>query len=331
MNTGENPRAAAGPQPVQAVRRLDFLLFTIPPAVVLVVMNLLYDRLVADIGGDRALADRYQLVSSEVAPALAHGRFEWMTHLLGSALIYAALALLAVRIMTRQVRGATLFVVMALFMLLAGGWAYSSMITRPFHPATEFLFTVTREVALARYDRAFALDALLAAELLYAMALMLTILMIFAGASVLCRPYPLRPDTPQELAEKRSDLKVIVIASSLLLTLLANTVGTWLRWPAEFVLGADEIGSPFGTAEEIRSTANGLQVFFGTGYTLTLAAFSIPAVVALSRRVKAVTPPPPEDSPLFGQHVFSRSEFAALLSIAAPAITTLIGGSLPSF
>ena len=321
-------------------RRYAFLLFALPPVAVLLTQNLIFDAFVAGLAQDLAkLPDRYTLLPfpKEVRTALSHGRFEWMTRLLASLVLYAGIAVLAMRVMDRQLRTGVFFGASAVWMIAGLAWAGVSIIARPLQPSVEFLFVNTRALALSRYDSDFAAEAMRATEMVYAFALLLTALMVVAAASVLSRPDEARLDTAEELTAKRHDLKVAVATASLLLTLIATTLGSWLAWPVNFVLAQDKLEppTPFGSAEELKSMADGLQIYFGTGYSLTLLAFTVPAVIALSRRVKETEKAAADaakgagsaEEPVLGQQIFSKSEIAALLTVAGPIVTVLIGST----
>ena len=109
-----------------------------------------------------------------------------------------------------------------------------------------------------------------------------------------------------------------------------------MAWPTHFAPTAKELGSFSGSAEEFRAYASGLRLYFGTGYSLALISFAIPAVIALpAPKGKAGAGKPEGEgrkdegtNEFLQQFVFSKAELGMLVSVLSPFLTTLAGAAI---
>lgn len=338
-------------QATTGLRSILFLRFALAPLAILLVMNSVLDIYVADVGGmagrrvgiaqiyDRPAAPAVPVAqpasggpsrphaapapAAPAAPAIGSGRFEWMAFHLAALILYPAIGLISLLLMYRHLawrRFWPLTVTTAAFGIY---WTLKA-VGNPdrLGTATGLLLSPTRVHALSHYDPAFRESAWTGVLINYGSALIVTIFVVIAAASVLHGIDRRRRLSLRRLESKRRDLRLVLVVASVLMTFIAFYVGEWLAWPAR-------LGDP--AAEEFRSVARGLRVFFGTGYTLALLGFAIPAVIALSRaiqRAKEAGPQREDDHEFLHQLVFSRDEATMLLSVLAPFLTTIIGAAV---
>lgn len=294
---------------------------------------------------EQAIAERRKLDPKKAAAprrpavAIAEGRFEWMTfHLLGLILL-PAVAAASIYVMARNLRPWS-FGVTVLVTLAAGiGWAIQA-VGRPDSLGfdTASLLVPTKLHALSQFDAAFAASAWQSILWDYGATLAVTVLVVVAASAVLADVGGTKPPERQRINAKRRDLKLIIFAASMLMTFAALYVGEWLAWPARFAPSADSAGSYRGSAEEFRAVASGLRLYFGTGYTLALIAFALPAVLALPRAEPVTGAAGPDVGPgsaaqdengdIVSQSVFSKAELGMLLSVLTPFVSTLAGAAL---
>jgi hypothetical protein len=306
--------------------------------------------------------------SSATAPpvfaAIAQGRFEWMAFHLWALILFSAATAVASYCMWRNLKRWRFFITLACTLTAGVGWAFYSLgDPNALRFDTASLLSPTMNEALPHYDLAFQQTATGGVLLDYGFGLAVTALIVVAAASVMADVgFGQVPDA-EELSKKRRDLKLIMFTASLFLTFVALYLGQWLAWPAHFAADAKTLGSYRGSAEEFRDVASGLRLYFGTGYTLALVAFAVPAVFALSapvarrrKRSANATDAGGGDQAgrgevgtegegsaaadaashavddghggYFGQEVFSKTELAMLMSMLTPFLTTLAGAAL---
>ncbi|HEV2746593.1 MAG TPA: hypothetical protein VGW34_04755 [Allosphingosinicella sp.] len=209
--------------------------------------------------------------------AVAAGRFEWMTFHMAAMVIFPGIAFVALLVIYRNLGGLRAKAVIAAAVTGGALWALSSVgDPAEFRMDTASLLLPTRAHALAHYDAAFAQLAWAGVRLDYGGGLFVTVLVVVAAASVLADTGALVMGQAERLEAKRRDLKLIIAAGALLLTFLAVYVGEWLAWPARLIPPEHK-----ALGAEIRSMASGLRLYFGTGYSLALLAFAVPAVLQL--------------------------------------------------
>ena len=268
------------------------------------------------------------------AVAIGEGRFQWMTfHLLGLILL-PAVAAASFYVMRRNLGPGSFAATASVTLAVGIGWAISS-VGRPETLAydTASLLLPTKIHALSQFDADFAASAWRSVLWDYGATLAVTVLVVVAASTVLSGVGRKSVLDRPSLDSKRRDLKLIIFAASMLMTFTALYVGEWLAWPARFAPAADSAGSFRGSAEEFRAVASGLRLYFGTGYTLALIAFAVPAVLALPREIAtaagpgAAASPAGEDGDLISQSVFSKAELGMLLSVLTPFVSTLIGAA----
>ena len=287
-------------------------------------------------------AVRAQVQETEpVQVAISQGRFQWMTFHLVGMILFPAVALVAIVLIWRNLawRGAILVSVTG----VGGGlwWANDSVWSDTVRMDTASLLLPTKLHALVHYDAAFQESAWAGTKMDYGLGLAVTVLLVVAAASVVAEKPKSGPKGDAERRRKRGDLKLAIAAGATLLTFLAFYVGEWLAWPAQFAANDPTTRGP----DEFKAVASGLRLYFGTGYTLALLAFAIPAVLALPHQVsadggKAVegTPKKPKTGQaqepeeglggrLYG-FLFSKDEMAMVVSVLTPFLTTLAGAAL---
>jgi hypothetical protein len=280
--------------------------------------------------------------------AVAQGRFEWMTFHLFALILFPAIALVSLGLMWRHLGRLRFAITAGASIALGFGWAaYSVWRKGDLAYDTASLLVPTRLYALSNFDRSFQESAWHDVRLDYGAGLIVTVLICFAASSVLADVGRRRRLTRARILAKRRGLKLAIAAASVLMTFLAFYLGEWLAWPARFALPANELGSYSGSAEEFRAYASGLRLYFGTGYTLALIGFAVPAVLSLpapkARKAQPAKPPasaepPPFPEPppaedeepedLLKQFVFSRAELGMLVSVLTPFVTTLASAAI---
>jgi hypothetical protein len=279
--------------------------------------------------------------------AIAKGRFHWMTFHLVATVLFVVIAAAAVLVIGRNLGG-----LRGWFMIAAGavggfGWAFYSLgDPTELRMDTASLLVPTRLHALSRFDAPFQELAWNGVRWDYGGGLAVTILVVVAAASILADSGGHAKLSRPQIEAKRRDLKLIIALAAILMTFLALYVGEWLAWPAYFAPAADVRGS----REEFREVATGLRLYFGTGYSLALIVFAVPAVLALPRGAPEPGPAPPptrgrrpaptaerddgqgpEKSSAegyFQQFVFSKDELSMLISVMTPFLATVAGGAL---
>lgn len=269
-----------------------------------------------------------------VGGALTNGRFEWMTFHFGVQVLYPVMALIAFYILcvnlgrwsipALSVAGLMTWYTISIMMPGDGGVSSQSA------P----LLLPTKTHALPHYDPDFQALAWEGMLLDYHFVIILIFLFPIAGAATLFGTGPGEMVAPQALHRKRLHLKVIIVAASFVLSFNTLYWAEWVAWPAHF-LPATQGTATAGTAEEFRSYATGLRLYFGASYTLALFAFAIPAVLALSwRRSEDIAGRPrrrgrsEEGQAYLGQVVFTRAELATVLSAVGPIVSAVIADAV---
>jgi hypothetical protein len=356
------------------------ILFAAPGLAVLIVMNLYWSSHIANIGcigvgqdyhleklfvkGEReakagctfsgrvhsaseritgtALGNPGGNLRSETPPAvaIADGRFQWMTFHLIAAVLYVAIALVAVTVMHRNLgRGLRAWLTVGAAAALGLGWWWRAL-GQPngLMMETASLLVPTRIHALRHYDASFRDLAWQGVQLDYGGGLAVTILIIIAGASILAETGPGTDRSAATIAAKRRDLKLTVATAAALMTFLAFYVGEWLAWPARFAPS----GAVRGSREEFEAIAAGLRLYFGAGYSLALVAAATPAILMLPKPGRTAAPEKGtgpaavkpnaaaghDEEGYFYQFVFTKDEVSLLLSVMTPFLATLAGGAL---
>ena len=313
---------------------LYVLRFAVPPLAALFLMNGLLDFFIFDIGNisteSAQLHERFKTLPKNMV-ALSEGRFRFMTFFLVASVLYPGFILFNIWIIWRNIKSYWAIAVVLSVALASALWIFSSLIAPDKPTSTTLLFTITEKLALSRYDLSFATRALLGAKVHFAMALVGVLMAILAGCFILRDMTADRILLKNEIESKRRDLKMILFIASVFLTFIAIYVSEWIAWPATFVeaRGANSKLTSTGFAEEVRSLASGLRLYFGTGYSLILLAFAVPAINVFSRYLERhnMEINAPEGTFLL-QRVFTREEFGIIASIAAPLAVPFLSSAL---
>ncbi len=322
------------PESKNIMGNFAFLRFAIFPLLVLFTMNGMLDLFIQDIGkigtSEATLSTRYQITQSTLV-TLSEGRFRFMTFFFVATFLYPGFAFLSLYLIKKYTRSLLFLVILGIGIAASALWIYYSLIEIPMPKSTELLFSITRDIALSRYDSSFATYALMGARIHFALALIATFLAVLAGCCVMIDIDARHSLTYEKFSQKRGDLKFLLIGASIFLTFMAIYVSEWVRWPANFVTSAAIAPNTTATghAEEIRQLANGLRLYFGTGYSFTMLAFAIPAIATYSvhhkkygdKRVK-------ERDEFLLQVVFRKEEISVLLSIFAPMILPVAASAI---
>jgi hypothetical protein len=255
--------------------------------------------------------------------AIASGRFQWMTFHLVALVLFPTAGFIALALLYRNLRPVR-FLVATLAALGIGGWWAMRYLTRELEPGIAILLEPTKTLALSRFDRSFADRAWSGMWWDFCIILMLIMLIIVAASAVLDGVNTRRLSTPR-IQQKRQDLKLILILASLVMTFNTLYWAEWVAWPARFA-PADPTGMVRGSAEEIRAFANDLRLYWGTGYTLVLIGFAVPAILALSRRTRKEAAAGDDGGPPY-QRVFTAAELRLLSSVFVPFVTALAGSA----
>lgn len=279
--------------------------------------------------------------------AIAKGRFHWMTFHLVATVLFIVIAAVAAIVIRRNLGGLRGWLMIAAGAAGGFGWAlYSLGDPTELRMDTASLLVPTRLHALSRFDAPFQELAWNGVRWDYGGGLAVTILVVVAAASILADSGGHSELSRRQIEAKRRDLKLIIATAAILMTFLALYVGEWLAWPAHFAPSADVRGS----REEFREVASGLRLYFGTGYSLALIVFAVPAVLALPKAApEAGTARPPTgrrrraaaaerddgqgpegrlDQGYLQQFVFSKDELSMLISVMTPFLATVAGGAL---
>ena len=323
---------------IQTLKRglLEFTLlrFALPPLAALFLMNGLLNFFLLDVGNistaSGQLHERFNALPQNMI-ALSEGRFRFMTFFLVACVLYPGFIVFSTWVIWRNIRSYLALIVVVIGVSASAFWIFMSLLSPDKPTSTTLLFAITRELALARYDTSFAARALLGAQLHFALALIGVLMAILAGCFILRDMTTDKVLLKNDIESKRRDLKQILFFASVFLTFVAIYVSEWLAWPAAFVeaRGDDNAIAATGYAEEIIAMASGLRLYFGTGYSLILLAFAVPAIHVFSGYLERHNM---EDdklgAPFLMQRVFSREEFSILLSITAPMAVPFLSSAI---
>jgi hypothetical protein len=317
-------------------RNFGFLLFLIPPLLVLGLMNGMMDLFTQSIG--RAfpgpsiqLWQRY--VGSDLnIVVVSEGRFKYMTFFMVAALLYPGLFIFSIVVIFRNMGRIPAIFLVAFGLFCSCFWVLTSAALNSVSIGASILFQLTEKLALARYDQSFAATALFGAKLDFVLALFATMLATLAGCSIMRGIHANSDISFRELMRKRAELRLLLFFSSLFLTFVAIFVSEWLAWPARFVqsIPSGSLLPATGRAEEIVSLAKEIRLYYGTGYSLMLLSFALPSALFYQSCAK---------SPRFGRfkrqelkmpylNVLSTTEFSAVLSIVSPLAIPLAASAL---
>jgi len=296
-------------------------------------MNGFLDLFISDIGGvsssNESLSSRYLLEKFENTP-VAKGRFEFMSYFLAGSIVYSATAALSLYYIFQNTTKKNAILITLAAALIGIVWTYSAIVYDNSSPSYQILFTLTNDLALTQYDNSFALFALIGAKIHFGLALVTTALIILAG-SLIMRGISTRTKLDKHtLIKKRDHLKILLIVTSLFLTLMAIYVSQWIAWPANFVKSL-EASNGIGDAKEIKSIASNLRIYFGTGYSLTLLSFAIPAIITYTRcsaHLETASEKSKETTQFLFQRVFSKDEIGIVASILAPIVIPFLSALL---
>lgn len=310
------------------------LRFAIPPLMALVLMNVLLDFFIIDIGNISTTSDllheRFKTLPNKMV-ALSEGRFRFMTFFLVASVLYPGLIVFSIWLIWRNIKSYWAILAIVTGAIASAIWIFTSLINPDKPTSTTLLFSITQNLALSRYDDSFAMRALIGAKIHFALALIGVLMTILAGCFILREMTADKVLLKNDIECKRRELKQILFFASIFLTFVAIYVSEWLAWPAAFVeaRGEETKVASTGYAEEIRSLASGLRLYFGAGYSLILLAFAVPAIHVFSSYLERhnMNMEDSENSFLM-QRVFTREEIGVVASIAAPLAIPILSSAI---
>lgn len=273
----------------------EALLLALPPLLVAVLAQVLFELNAFDLVAlGQELAGRLQALTAvdlERKLALADDRAHWSLAVFLHLTSGLALTAVAVIILCRSVslRGFRLFVPATLVLILAGSLSLGVAALAQTPLSGLFSFTYGSLGALPGLPEGFLIAVKIQVGLLNLLSVVAPITALMAACSTLAPP---RAGVASDLAflgGQVKSLKALVVLGSVYMVTGVVHLGVWLRWPAMLV------GSEDMTAL-ISDHAMAMSVYWGGAFTVLIAAFYAPAMVALNKRAEAVIAAMAKDS-----------------------------------
>lgn len=273
----------------------EALLLAVPPLAVTVLAQLLFELSAFDLVvlGQEVAGHLRGLAQPDLAGRLeaADERTLWTLSAFLTFCPGIALTLVAVVILGRSVseRGLRLFVPITV-VLIAGGigsFLYAAVSQSPLSGL--FSFTYGSLAAAPGFTEGFLRTAKLAVVLLNGLSIVAPVTALMAACSTLAPPRDGVAADIAFLSGQVKALKALVVLGSLYMVTGVVNLGVWLRWPAMLV--QDE-----ALATQILDNALAMSVYWGGAFTVLIAAFYAPAMVALNKRAEAAIVQTPDST-----------------------------------
>jgi hypothetical protein len=223
--------------------------------------------------------------------ALADDRVLWTLAVFLHLAAGLGLTTVAWIILCRSVslRGLRYFVPIAVVLILGGvaGFALAAAARTPISGL--FSFTHGSLAALPGLPGGFLAAARAEVVLLNVLSVVAPVSGLMAACSTLAPPRNgVAPDL-NFLASQVKSLKALVVIGSIYMVTGVLHLGVWLRWPATLVDSA-------ALATQIHDHAMAMSLYWGGAFSVLIAAFYVPAMVALNKRAGLVIAATMEDS-----------------------------------
>ena len=273
-----------------------------------------------------------------VAPAMRLGEAEARTLWLATALLYlvvnAGAATAACWIVGRRLRGACLRQLAVATAAVCAAGVIHLVLAAAFRWPVAGIFLSTRD-ALADSPLVGA-GQLAGFEWIVGPINILSVLVpatvLAAGCAVLVPP---APDTPRRLSEfprRMRLLRDVLNAASAILVVGVFHMLAWLRWPIALI-------DPSRQAD-LQALATAIVFYWGTAFTLMIAALYVPAAAMLSRQAEAaLRQARPEDRPedptawlrQQGLTIMPAQQLPQIVVMLAPLLAGPLGSALSGF
>ena len=177
-------------------------------------------------------------------------------------------------------RGLRFFVPITVVLIIGGigSFVYASANQSPLSGLFSFTYDSLSEVPGFTED--FLRVAKLAVVLLNGISIVAPVTALMAACSTLAPPRDGVAAGIKFLSGQVKSLKALVVVGSIYMVTGVLHLGVWLRWPAMMV--EDE-----ALAVQILDNALAMSVYWGGAFTVLIAAFYAPAMVALNKRAEA--------------------------------------------
>jgi len=264
----------------------EALLLAVPPLAVVVLAQLLFELSAFDLV---ALGQEVAAHIGTLGPLDLPGRLEaadertlWILSVFLNFCPGIALTIVAVIILSRSVheRGVRFFVPITLVLIVGGigSFIYASASQSPLSGL--FSFTYGSISAAPGFTEGFLGLAKLTVVLLNGLSIVAPVTALMAACSTLAPPREGVVADIKFLSSQVKSLKALVVIGSIYMVTGVVNLGVWLRWPAMMV--DDE-----ALAAQILNNALAMSVYWGGAFTVLIAAFYAPTMVALNKRAEA--------------------------------------------
>jgi hypothetical protein len=321
------------------LREHHCLLPAVPVLLVFALSSGLFELLAFDLAGAAALVRAHlpEPGARGAAFLLREGeaRMFWSV----SALVYLAVGLAGIAacadVAWQSVRGrclagfaavGTVLAAASLAQILAagdGGWALAG------------IYTFTRDslhaAAVLSPDGFAAVRWVLGA--INGFSALVPVVALIAGCTILAPPSPGAARRPDDVARQMRLLRELLNAASAIMVVGVLHMMSWLRWPAALVEDA-------GVRDAVNKLALAVTFYWGTTFSLMIAAFYIPAAVWLSRRGEAAIRAAARETPDLdcdkwlrerGLSVMPARQLPQLFVMLAPLLAGPLGSAITGF
>ncbi|MGF1608866.1 MAG: hypothetical protein ACFCUQ_05690 [Kiloniellales bacterium] len=271
------------------------LLLAVPPLTVAVLAQLLFEISAYDLValGEEVASHLKTMEAPDLAGrlALADGRVLWTLAVFLHLTAGLGLTGLAVTILCRSIslRGLRYFVPIGVVLIVGGvaGFALAAALKSPISGL--FSFTYDSLMAMPGVPASFLVAARIEVVLLNVLSIVAPVSGLMAACSTLAPPRNgVRADL-SFLASQVKSLKALVVIGSIYMVTGVLHLGVWLRWPGTLVDGD-------ALASQIHDHAMAMSLYWGGAFSVLIAAFYAPAMVALNRRAGAIIAATMKDS-----------------------------------
>lgn len=265
------------------------LLLAVPPLLVVVGAHLLFDINAFDLVdlGKALVASLTASAAGEpglgVRLAVSEARIVWSLTVFLNFCAAMSLTVAAVMILRRSVslRGLRFFLPVGVLLIVFGiaSLIHAGLAATPMSGI--FTFTFDSLVAIHGAADPFVRAVWVQVQVLNLLTVVAPVLALMAACSTLAPPKRGGLGDVAFLSGQLTYLKAILNLGSVYLVAGILHMGVWLRWPGA-VVGDETL------RERILDHAFGVSLYWGGTFTVMIAAFYVPALVALTNRAEAV-------------------------------------------